>query len=142
MRAWIEAIVRRGALRDADDRDYRRRHGDRVRHRPRLARQGDAVVLASRNLERLEAARERLEAEGGRCSVAALDVRDGEAVNDLIDSLPEIDGLVNNAAGNFVAPTVELSTNGFRAVTEINQLGCFHCSSALARRLEPKGARA
>jgi NAD(P)-dependent dehydrogenase (short-subunit alcohol dehydrogenase family) len=105
----------------------------------RLAGQGDAVVLASRNLERLEAARERLESEGARCSVAALDVRDGEAVNGLIDSLPDIHGLVNNAAGNFVSPTVELSTNGFRAITDINQLGCFHCSSALARRLAAEG---
>jgi NAD(P)-dependent dehydrogenase (short-subunit alcohol dehydrogenase family) len=101
----------------------------------RIGQQGDAVVLASRNLGRLEAARDRLEAEGASCSVAALDVRDGDAVDRLIDSLPEIDGLVNNAAGNFVAPTIELSTNGFRAVTEINQLGCFHCSRALARRL-------
>jgi NAD(P)-dependent dehydrogenase (short-subunit alcohol dehydrogenase family) len=105
----------------------------------RLARQGDAVVLASRKLERLEAARERLESEGARCSVAALDVRDGDAVEELIGSLAQVDGLVNNAAGNFVAPTVDLSTNGFRAVTEINQLGCFHCSRALARRLGAEG---
>jgi len=53
----------RDALRHADDRDYRRRHGAWVRHR----------------------------------------------------------------------------TNGFRAITEINQLGCFHCSSALARRLGAEG---
>ena len=105
----------------------------------RLAQQGDAVVLASRNRERLDAARIRLDAEGARCTVASVDVRDGEAVDDLIASLPAIDGLVNNAAGNFVAPTVELSTNGFRAVTEINQLGCFHCSRALARRLTAEG---
>jgi NAD(P)-dependent dehydrogenase (short-subunit alcohol dehydrogenase family) len=105
----------------------------------RLAGQGDAVVLASRNPERLEAAQSRLEAEGGRCSVAALDVRDGDAVDELIDSLDAVDGVVNNAAGNFVAPTIDLSTNGFRAVTDINQLGCFHCSRALARRLAAEG---
>ena len=105
----------------------------------RLAQQGDAVVLASRNLERLEAAKDRLESEAARCSAAVVDVRDGDAVERLIGSLPDIDGLVNNAAGNFVAPTIELSTNGFRAVTEINQLGCFHCSRALARRLAAEG---
>ena len=97
----------------------------------RLACRGDAVVLASRNLERLDAARARLESEGASCSVAQLDVRDGDAVDDLIASLDAVDGLVNNAAGNFVAPTVDLTTGGFRAVTEINQLGCFHCSRAL-----------
>jgi 2,4-dienoyl-CoA reductase (NADPH2) len=59
-------------------------------------------------------------------------------VDDLIASLDAVDGLVNNAAGNFVAPTVDLTTGGFRAVTEINQLDCFHCSRALARRLAGK----
>jgi NAD(P)-dependent dehydrogenase (short-subunit alcohol dehydrogenase family) len=43
----------------------------------RLACQGDAVVLASRNLERLEAARARLESEGASCCVTELDVGDG-----------------------------------------------------------------
>lgn len=105
----------------------------------RLAAQGDKVVLASRNRERLEAARDRLEAEGGSCGVAVLDVRDGDAVDALFASLDSVDGAVNNAAGNFVAPTIDLSTNGFRAVTEINQLGCFHCSRALARRLAAEG---
>ena len=105
----------------------------------RLAGQGDAVVLASRNLERLEAARARLDSEGAICSVAQLDVRDGDGVDELIASLDAIDGLVNNAAGNFVAPTVDLTTGGFRAVTEINQLGCFHCSRALVRRLAAEG---
>ncbi len=105
----------------------------------RLARGGDDVVLASRNLQRLEAARARLESEGARCSVASLDVRDGDAVEELIGSLDAVHGLVNNAAGNFVASTVDLSTGGFRAVTEINQLGCFHCSRALARRLTAEG---
>ena len=70
----------------------------------RLAQQGDAVVLASRNLERLEAAKDRLESEGARCSAAVVDVRDGDAVERLIGSLPDIDGLVNNAAATSSRP--------------------------------------
>lgn len=101
----------------------------------RLAAEGHGVVLASRNEERLEAARRRLAGGGADCETAVLDVRDGEAVADLFERLAPLDGLVNNAAGNFACPTLELSSNGFRAVVEISLLGCFHCSQAFARRL-------
>jgi 2,4-dienoyl-CoA reductase (NADPH2) len=105
----------------------------------RLGLDGDRVVLASRNLERLEAARARLRGEGIECEVAQLDVRDPETVGELFAELPEVTNLVNNAAGNFAIPTLELSPNGFRAVVEISLFGCFHCSQALARRLVAEG---
>lgn len=101
----------------------------------RLGRDGHAVVLASRKRERLEEAQRQLRDEGIACEIAELDVRDADAVEELIASLPDVSAVVNNAAGNFVCPTVDLTPNGFRAVVEISLYGCFHCSRALARRL-------
>ena len=101
----------------------------------RLGEDGRSVVLASRKRERLEDARRRLRDDGVACEIAELDVRDADAVDDLFATLPEVSAVVNNAAGNFVCPTVDLTPNGFRAVVEISLFGCFHCSRALARRL-------
>ena len=101
----------------------------------RLGADGHAVVLASRKRQRLEEARQRLADEGVACEVAELDVRDADAVDGLFATLPDVSAVVNNAAGNFVCPTVDMTPNGFRAVVEISLYGCFHCSRALARRL-------
>ena len=101
----------------------------------RLGEDGRTVVLAPRKRERLEEAQRRLRDEGVACEIAELDVRDADAVDELFTRLPDVSAVVNNAAGNFVCPTVELTPNGFRAVVEISLYGCFHCSRALARRL-------
>jgi 2,4-dienoyl-CoA reductase (NADPH2) len=100
-----------------------------------LASDGDEVVLVARNAERLEEAASEFRSEGLACRTAALDVRDAEAVNDLVTSLPRVDGVVNNAAGNFVSPAVDMSLGGFRAVVEISLYGTFNLSTAVARRL-------
>ena len=101
----------------------------------RLAGDGNEVVLAARDPDRLNQAADQLAEHGAKCRVAALDVRDSDAVNKLIDDLPQIDGVVNNAAGNFAKATTEMSLNGFRAVVEISLYGTFNFSAAVARRL-------
>lgn len=106
----------------------------------RLARQGDHVVIASRKAERLERARARLVEEGHSCSVSPCDVRDPAAVARLFNSAEALDGLVNNAAGNFVCPSLELSPNGFRAVVESSLHGSFFCSQAFARQAIERGS--
>lgn len=105
----------------------------------RMCADGNHVILASRNQAKLDQAATRLHAVGGSCSTHALDVRDADAVEALFAAHPDIDGLVNNAAGNFAAPTTELSFNGFRAIVEISLYGTFLCSQALVRRLIPDG---
>ncbi|MFF0371168.1 MULTISPECIES: SDR family oxidoreductase [unclassified Micromonospora] len=105
----------------------------------RLGRDGHELVLVARGEERLAEAERRLREEGVNCRSAALDVRDADAVAALIDQLPAVDGVVNNAAGNFACPTVDLSPNGFRAVVEISLYGTFFLSQALARRLIAEG---
>lgn len=100
-----------------------------------FANSGHNLVLVARDQGRLDLASQEIEALGVACETAALDVRDADAVNELVERLPEVDGVVNNAAGNFAKPTVELSLNAFRAVVEISLYGTFNFSTAIARRL-------
>lgn len=100
----------------------------------RLARDGDRVLIASRNEERLDRAAEAITREGGDCSAYSCDVRDPDAVARLFEAAGELGGLVNNAAGNFVCPSLDLSPNGFRAVVESSLHGSFFCSQAFARQ--------
>jgi len=101
----------------------------------RLAVDGNDIVIVGRNPDRLQNAKRTIENDGSSCRTAALDVRDADTVNRLVLDLPCIDGVVNNAAGNFAAPTVDLSLNAFRAVVEISLYGTFNFSTAVARRL-------
>ena len=48
-------------------------------------------------------------------------------------------GLINNAAGNFLAQAIDLSPNGWRAVIDIVLNGTFYCSSAVARSMRQEG---
>ena len=100
-----------------------------------LSALGAHVVLASRKREHLEAAAEALRERGGRASVATLDVRDPErvraAVEEVRDQHGRIDVLVNNAAGNFYAPSETMSANAWRSVVEIDLYGTFFCSQAV-----------
>lgn len=105
----------------------------------RLVNDGDDVVLVSRNPDKLAAAADSLAGAPGTVSTYAVDVRDHDAVASMIDALPSVDGLVNNAAGNFTARTVDLSYNAFRSVVEISLYGTFNASQALAKRLMREG---
>ena len=108
---------------------------------------GAHVVLASRKREHLEPAAERLREAGGRASVATVDVRDAEQVRAMVAGVREeqgrIDLLVNNAAGNFYAPSASLSANAWRSVVEIDLFGTFYCSQAVyaVMREQPEGGR-
>jgi len=65
------------------------------------------------------------------------DVRSIEAVEQMIDSVwseAPLDILVNNAAGNFIARTEELSANAWQSVINIVLMGTLHCTMACGRR--------
>lgn len=107
-----------------------------------LARLGATVVLCSRKEEHLGPAVERLRSESGREAAAyfhVLDVRDAEAVEAMAAKVEEergrIDFLVNNAAGNFVTPSDQLSVNGWNSVINIVLNGTFYCTSAVGKRM-------
>lgn len=110
-----------------------------------LTRLGARVILASRKEENLGTAVEQLRSESGRADAATyhvLDVRDAEAVEAMAAKADadhgRIDFLVNNAAGNFISPTDQLSVNGWNAVIGIVLNGTFYCTSAVGKRMIAK----
>lgn len=98
------------------------------------ARLGASVMLAGRNEERVQAAAESIRSEGGQAAACKTDVRNYDEVKRAVDATVEqfgaLDIMVNNAAGNFVCPTSELSPNGWRTVIDIDLNGTFYCCHA------------
>jgi hypothetical protein len=107
-----------------------------------LAKLGATVILASRKEEHLAPAVEQLRSETGRAGAAhfhTLDVREAEAVEAMVAKIAadhgRIDFLVNNAAGNFISPADQLTTNGWNSVIGIVLNGTFYCTSAVGKRM-------
>jgi NAD(P)-dependent dehydrogenase (short-subunit alcohol dehydrogenase family) len=104
----------------------------------RFAELGARVGVSGRREQPLADAVRAIHARGGAAAFAPCDVRDPDAVERarerIVAELGEIDVLVNNAAGNFLCPSEELSPNGFAAVVGIVLHGTFHCSSSAGRR--------
>ena len=104
----------------------------------RFGELGADVALTGRRPEPLEATAEEIRALGRRAVAAPADVRDPEAVEAAlvraVEAIGEPDILVNNAAGNFLCPTEDLSSRAFAAVVGIVLQGTFHCTQAAARR--------
>ena len=97
-----------------------------------LTRLGARVIIASRKEENLKKAVAEL---GERAQYHVLDVRDAEAVEAMAAKFGAVDFLVNNAAGNFIVPADQLTTNGWNSVIGIVLNGTFYCSSALGKRM-------
>src|SRR5712692_3028505 len=95
-----------------------------------LARLGARVILASRKEENLRKAASEI---GGEYHV--LDVRDADAVEAMAAKVGPVDFLVNNAAGNFIVPSDQLSVNGWNSVVGIVLNGTFYCTSAVGKRM-------
>lgn len=109
--------------------------------------EGANVVITGRDLERLENAKKEIEAYGKTVEVFQMDVRNPEHVEAMVaftdKTFGNIDGLVNNAAGNFIVETEKLSPNGWKAVIDIVLNGSFYCSHAVGNywiAKESKGA--
>lgn len=99
---------------------------------------GAQVVITSRNLEKLQEAAEELENEtGGKVLPVQCDVRDYDAVCEMRDksivNFGKVDGLLNNAAGNFISPTERLSSNAFDTIIDIVLKGTKNCTLAFGK---------
>jgi NAD(P)-dependent dehydrogenase (short-subunit alcohol dehydrogenase family) len=99
---------------------------------------GARVAIVGRNQQRLEQAAEQL-AAGERLFLRSCDVREPDQVEATIaavyDALAAIDVVVNNAAGNFLAATEDLSPNAFDAVVRTVLHGTFNVTTAAGRRM-------
>lgn len=108
-----------------------------------LAQLGMHVVLASRKPEHLQPAVDAIVAAGGKASAVPVDVRDQERVQAMAKEVHaahgRIDLLVNNAAGNFYAPSETLSANAWKSVIEIDLYGTFYCTQAVFPYMKAQG---
>jgi NAD(P)-dependent dehydrogenase (short-subunit alcohol dehydrogenase family) len=109
----------------------------------RMAGLGAQVAVFGRRPEPLAETVAAIEQAGGRAAAVTCDVRDPVRVKEAIDQaesrLGPVNQLVNNAAGNFLCASEELSPNAFNSVVQIVLYGTFHCTIELGRRLIARG---
>jgi NAD(P)-dependent dehydrogenase (short-subunit alcohol dehydrogenase family) len=107
---------------------------------------GAALCICGRREQVLEEAADDLKkTTGGTVKTFVCDVRDAARVEAMIEHFWQdgpIDVLVNNAAGNFIARTEELSTGAFEAVIGIVLMGTIHATMACGRRWLKEGRKA
>jgi len=107
---------------------------------------GASLYICGRREEVLkEAANELQHATGGTVKTFSCDVRDNQRVEAMIESFWQegpLDVLVNNAAGNFLSRTEDLSIGAFEAVIGIVLMGTIHCTMACGRRWLKEGRKA
>ena len=110
----------------------------------RFAEHGAKLALIGRTKEKLDAASEEIRQAGGTASGHPADVREYDALSAAIrsarDTHGEIDLVVCGAAGNFPAPVLGMSANGFKAVVDIDLLGTFNTCRAVFEHLRRPGA--
>jgi NAD(P)-dependent dehydrogenase (short-subunit alcohol dehydrogenase family) len=97
---------------------------------------GAIVYICGRREEVLQTTTSELSAKGPIHALPC-DVRSLDAVEHMIDSIwraGPLDILVNNAAGNFIARTEDLSPRAFESVINIVLMGTLHCTLACGRR--------
>ncbi len=100
----------------------------------RFAAAGAKVALIGRDLAKATDAAGEIRAAGGQAIGLAADVRNYAAIEAALKRTHEewgdIDILIAGAAGNFVAPALGMSGNGFRTVIDIDLVGTFNTARA------------
>src|SRR6202000_2716378 len=84
-----------------------------------------------------ETATELMALHGGQVMSYGVDIRNPLAVDEMIETIFKqgpLTDLINNAAGNFISRTEELSPRGFDAVANIVMHGTFYVTHAVGRR--------
>jgi NAD(P)-dependent dehydrogenase (short-subunit alcohol dehydrogenase family) len=105
----------------------------------RYAELGAEIAICGRRKQVLDEAAYQIASvrKGARVETYAVDIRDAAAVDHMVEQIFErapLTGLVNNAAGNFVSRTQDLSPRGFDAVANIVMHGTFYVTHAVGRR--------
>jgi NAD(P)-dependent dehydrogenase (short-subunit alcohol dehydrogenase family) len=105
----------------------------------RMAGLGARVAVLGRRPQPLEETAAAIRAAGGTALAVPCDIREPQAVAAAFDRVTTELGapnqLVNNAAGNFLCASEDLTPNAFNAVVQIVLYGTFHCTRELGRRL-------
>ena len=104
-----------------------------------LAQAGAAVTLAARSGSEIEAAAAAIRAAGGTADALPLDVLDIAAVQDRLAAPAPFEILVNNAGTNRPADFLDVTTEDFDIVLDLNLRAAFFVAQAVARRLRDAG---
>jgi NAD(P)-dependent dehydrogenase (short-subunit alcohol dehydrogenase family) len=97
---------------------------------------GAEVYICGRREEVLKATAGELSAKGP-IHIIPCDVRSLESVERMVDQIWKdgpLDVLVNNAAGNFISRTEDLSSNAWQSVINIVLMGTLHCTTTCGKR--------
>lgn len=101
-------------------------------------RLGAAVYICGRRKNVLDdTAKELMDRHGGSVKTHSVDIRVAQAVDEMVEEIwadGPLTGLVNNAAGNFISPTKDLSSRGFDAIANIVFHGSFYMTHAVGTR--------
>ncbi|MFQ6604451.1 MAG: SDR family oxidoreductase [Fidelibacterota bacterium] len=102
----------------------------------RLSELGASIAITSRKMDTLEkTATEISSATGHPVFPVACDVRKPAMVetmtNAVVKEFGQIDGLINNAAGNFISPTENLTPGGFKVIVDIVLNGTFNTTQSI-----------
>jgi NAD(P)-dependent dehydrogenase (short-subunit alcohol dehydrogenase family) len=112
----------------------------------RYAELGAQVAVLGRREQPLEQTVEAIERAGGKAAWASADVRDRASVDAALDELEAklgpLTDVVNNAAGNFLCASEDLSPGGFDAVVKIVLYGTFNVTQSLGQRWIARGPSA
>lgn len=111
-----------------------------------LSALGATIHLCGRRPSVVEEAAHALHAQHGNPVHAhTVDIRDAGAVEAMVGALWDqhggLDGLINNAAGNFISPTEKLSARGFDAIADTVFHGTFYVTQAVGKRWIATGTR-
>jgi NAD(P)-dependent dehydrogenase (short-subunit alcohol dehydrogenase family) len=108
-----------------------------------FARAGADVVVASRKMENLEPVTAEIKKLGRRSFAVAMDVRQEDAVKDLVErtvkEMGRLDVMINNAGASFRAKPEDISPNGWNSVVSINLNGVFFGCKWAARQMMAQG---
>ncbi len=106
---------------------------------------GAELFICGRRKSVCEAtAAELMNRHGGNVHAYGVDIRDAAAVDAMVTDIfatGPLTDLVNNAAGNFISRTEDLSTRGFDAIANIVMHGTFYVTHAVGRRWIAGGHR-
>jgi NAD(P)-dependent dehydrogenase (short-subunit alcohol dehydrogenase family) len=105
----------------------------------RFVELGARVAICGRTEEKLKNAAREISPESSKVLTHVVDIRDydkvGEMFKRIISEFGSLDGLVNNAAGNFLSASEDLSPNAFKAVVDIVLTGSFNCTQQFGKYL-------
>jgi NAD(P)-dependent dehydrogenase (short-subunit alcohol dehydrogenase family) len=104
-----------------------------------LALGAEVYIWGRRGAVLEETAQELMGLHGGKVVPMACDIRKPDAIKTAVDAIwadgGALTGVVNNAAGNFISRTEDLTINGFNAISDIVFRGTFYVTLDIGKRL-------